>query len=63
MPVRRPPDTGMSTLALGSVMALSSIVFGSALTMKVEYYLMDDLGFFPALRSALREMRLLPGRG
>lgn len=55
--------TGMSTLALGSVMALSSIVFGSALTMKVEYYLMDDLGFFPALRSALREMRLLPGRG
>jgi hypothetical protein len=55
--------TGMSTLALGSVMALSSIVFGSALTMKVEYYLLDDVGFFPALRCALSEMRLLPRRG
>jgi uncharacterized membrane protein YedE/YeeE len=49
--------TGMSTLALGSFMALLSIVFGSALTMKVEYYLMDDFGFFRALRHALADMR------
>jgi uncharacterized membrane protein YedE/YeeE len=52
--------TGMSTLALGSLMALVSIVFGSALTMKVEYHLMDDLGFFMALRVALAEMKLMP---
>jgi uncharacterized membrane protein YedE/YeeE len=52
--------TGMSTLALGSLMALVSIVFGSALTMKVEYYLLDDVGFFTALRHALADMRLMP---
>ena len=52
--------TGMSTLALGSLLSLLSIVFGSALTMKVEYYRMDDEGFFSALRQALMDMRLLP---
>jgi len=52
--------TGMSTLALGSLMALVSIVFGSALTMKVEYYQLDDVGFFTALRHALADMRLMP---
>ena len=52
--------TGMSTLALGSLLSLLSIVFGSALTMKVEYYRMDDEGFFSALRQALTDMRLLP---
>ena len=52
--------TGMSTLALGSLLALVSIIFGSALTMKTEYYLMDDLGFFSALRHALSDMRLFP---
>ena len=52
--------TGMSTLALGSLLSLFSIVFGSALTMKVEYYRMDDEGFFSALRQALMDMRLLP---
>jgi uncharacterized membrane protein YedE/YeeE len=52
--------TGMSTLALGSLMALASIVFGSALTMKVEYYLLDDVGFFRALRHALADMKLMP---
>ena len=53
--------TGMSTLALGSLLSLFSIVFGSALTMKVEYYRMDDEGFFSALRQALTDMRLFPG--
>lgn len=52
--------TGMSTLALGSLMALVSIIFGSALTMKVEYFLLDDVGFFTALRHALADMRLMP---
>jgi len=52
--------TGMSTLALGSLMALVSIIFGSALTMKTEYYRLDDLGFLAALRLALADMRLLP---
>jgi uncharacterized membrane protein YedE/YeeE len=52
--------TGMSTLALGSLLALMSIVFGSAMTMKVEYYLMDDVGFFQAVRHALADMKLMP---
>jgi len=52
--------TGMSTLALGSLMALASIIFGSAFTMKVDYYLMDDEGFFSALRCALSDMHLFP---
>jgi uncharacterized membrane protein YedE/YeeE len=54
--------TGMSTLALGSVLALVSIVFGSALTMKIEFYLLDDEPFLAALKHALAEMRLMPTR-
>jgi len=55
--------TGVSTLALGSYLALFSIVFGSALTMKVQYYRMmyEDAGFFSALSSSLVDMKLLPG--
>ena len=52
--------TGVSTLALGSILAVSSIVFGSALTMKVEYYLLDEMGFVRALRHALADMKLVP---
>jgi uncharacterized membrane protein YedE/YeeE len=55
--------TGVSTLALGSMMALVSIIFGSALTMKVEYHRLDGTGFFSALRLALGEMHLLPAAG
>ncbi len=54
--------TGMSTLATGSLMALISIIFGCALTLKVEYYRMDDMTFFDALRQSLADMRLLPAR-
>ncbi len=54
--------TGMSTLALGSLLSLISIIFGSALTMKIEYHRMDDLSFFSALRQSLVDMRLLPGQ-
>jgi len=52
--------TGMSTLATGSALALISIIFGSALTMKTDYYRMDDKGFLSALRFALTDMRLFP---
>lgn len=52
--------TGMTTLALGSLMTLISIIFGSALTMKVDYYRLDDEGFFSALRCALADMHLFP---
>ena len=54
--------SGMSTLALGSVLTLVSIVFGSALTMKIEYHRLDDESFLAALRHALAEMRLMPER-
>jgi len=52
--------TGISTLALGSILTFASIVFGSALTMKVQYYQLDEQGFLASLRSALADMRLLP---
>jgi len=52
--------TGVSTLALGSFMTLLSIIFGSALTMKVQYYLLDEQGFWRALRMGLADMKLLP---
>lgn len=53
--------TGMSTLAMGAVLATVSIVFGSALTMKVEYYLLDEMSFRQALGTALADL-LVPGR-
>jgi len=54
--------TGMSTLATGSLLSLISIVFGSALTMKIEYYRLDDRSFFSALLQSLNDMKLFPGR-
>lgn len=56
--------TGVSTLALGSIITLVAIVFGSSLTMKVQYYRMvyeDEASFGKALVTALVDMRLLPG--
>ena len=52
--------TGMSTLAFGSVITLFMIIFGAALTMKVQGHMMDELGFFRALRLSLADMKLLP---
>ena len=52
--------TGVSTLAAGSFLAVASIVFGSALTMKVQYHLLDEMGFVRALGHALADMRLMP---
>ncbi len=54
--------TGVSTLALGSILTFVSIVFGAALTMKVQYYMLDEQGFIGALRSALADLRLMPSK-
>lgn len=56
--------TGVSTLALGSVLALLSIIFGSTLTMKIQYYKMihEDASFMQALLSSLVDLKLLPGK-
>lgn len=54
--------TGISTLAAGSFLVFFSIVLGSALTMKTQYYKMlnEDASFMAALITALVELRLLP---
>lgn len=54
--------TGASTLAVGSFIAFAGIVFGSALTMKIQYYRMvyEDASFIAAFITALVELRLLP---
>ncbi len=55
--------TGVSTMALGSLMALISIILGSALTMKMEYYKLvyeEEASFSAALVSSLVDLRLLP---
>ena len=55
--------TGVSTLALGSFLVFISIVFGSAMTMKIQYYQMvyeDEATFVKSLLSALVDMKLLP---
>ena len=52
--------TGMSTLAMGAVITLAMIIFGSAITMKVQYYRMEEQGYFRALFSGLADFGLLP---
>ena len=55
--------TGVSTLAVGSFLALGSIILGSALTMKIQYYRMvyeDEASFGKALITSLVDMKLLP---
>lgn len=55
--------TGMSTLALGSILTFISIVFGSAMTMKIQYYKLvyeDEASFTKAFITALVDMKLLP---
>ena len=51
--------TGMSTLSLGSLLALLSIISGSALTIKMQYHMMDE-SFGNALYATLADLRLLP---
>lgn len=56
--------TGVSTLAIGSFITFISIVYGSALTMKIQYYKMvyeEEATFIKALLTSLVDLRLLPG--
>ncbi|MDH5517444.1 MAG: YeeE/YedE family protein [Gammaproteobacteria bacterium] len=55
--------TGFSTLALGSILVFVSIVFGSALTMKIQFYKMvyeEEATFAKSFITALVDMKLLP---
>ena len=55
--------TGISTLALGSFIAFGGIVFGSAMTMKIQYYKLcyeDEATFFKAFVTSLVDFKLLP---
>jgi hypothetical protein len=55
--------TGVSTLAIGSFLALIAIIFGSAMTMKVQLYKMvyeDEASIFSAIITGLADMKLLP---
>jgi uncharacterized membrane protein YedE/YeeE len=55
--------TGVSTLALGSLLTFFAIVFGSAMTMKIQYYKLvyeDEATFMKALITSLVDMKLLP---
>jgi uncharacterized membrane protein YedE/YeeE len=54
--------TGVSTLAIGSIITFFAIVLGSALTMKVQYYRMvyEEASFPAALLTSLVDFHLLP---
>ena len=54
--------SGISTLALGSIITLISIILGCALTLKIQFYRMlyDDATFTNALLSGLVDIKLLP---
>ena len=55
--------TGISTLAVGSIVTFGAIFLGSALTMKVQYYKMvyeDEASLGKALISGLVDLHLLP---
>lgn len=55
--------TGVSTLAVGSFLTLIAIVFGSAITMKIQYYKLvyeEEASFVKALVAGLADMKLLP---
>lgn len=55
--------TGVSTLALGSILTFGAIFLGSALTMKVQYYKMvyeDEASLGKALVTGLVDLHLLP---
>ncbi|RCX28433.1 YeeE/YedE family protein [Thioalbus denitrificans] len=57
--------TGISTLAVGSIITFGAIVLGSALTMKVQLYRMvyeGEAGFLAALVTGLVDLKLLPAR-
>jgi hypothetical protein len=49
--------TGVSSLALGSLLTFGAIVLGSAATMRVQFHLLDGHGIAHALRAALADLR------
>ena len=56
--------SGVSTLAIGSIITLVSIIFGASLMMKIEYYraVYEDSGFVELLKNALIDLKVLPGK-
>lgn len=55
--------SGVSTIALGSFIALGSIILGSALTMKIQYYKLvyeEEASFSKSLITGMVDLRLLP---
>lgn len=52
--------TGLSTLSVGALLTFIGIVFGSALTMKIQYHQLDEAGLVKAVALSLRE--LMSGR-
>jgi len=56
--------TGVSTLSLGSFLAVSSMILSCAITMKTQYYKMvyEDAPIMHAFQTALVDLRLLPAK-
>lgn len=54
--------SGMSTLSIGSMLTLAAIVLGAAVTMKIQYHLLDEQSFGTALRLTLSDLRVMPSR-
>ncbi len=57
--------TGVSTLAIGSFLTIAAILFGSALTLKVQLYRIyyeSEASFSASVISALVDLRVLPQR-
>ena len=48
--------TGVSTMAIGSFITLLMIFFGSALTMKVQYHMLDEKSFIGAVATGIVEL-------
>ena len=56
--------SGVSTLAIGSIITLLSIIFGASLMMKIEYYraVYEESSFVELLKNALIDLKVLPGK-
>ena len=56
--------SGVSTLAIGSIITLVSIIFGASLMMKIEYYraVYEESSFVELLKNALIDLKVLPGK-
>ena len=56
--------SGVSTLAIGSIITLLSIIFGASLMMKIEYYkaVYEESSFIELLKNALIDLKVLPGK-